>query len=92
MSEHLSVSVEGLHTASADLHEHARLVLDADSVAAGGDKPSTAGAGKFAAAIKEFSTAYAGRLTNHAAATSAAAASYSTTDRGAATDITATSV
>jgi hypothetical protein len=89
--EDLSVSPDGLHAASVELHEHARQ-LTTDGVTTASNRPSSAGATRLATAIEAFTTAYAGRLVGHGRAVTLAAGSYTAVDGGAATGISAVSV
>lgn len=92
VSHELSVSPEGLDTASAALHEQARLITTTDGAAPTGNKPSSAGAATFAAALDTFASAYANRMSKHGGAVRTAAASYTSIDGGAATNISAVSI
>lgn len=93
VSHELSVSPEGLDTASAALHEQARLITTTtDGAAPTGNKPSSAGAATFAVALDTFASAYANRMSKHGRAVRTAAASYTSIDGGAATNISAVSI
>lgn len=92
MSHELSVSPDGLNAASAELHEQARLITAVSGARPQGNKPSSAGAANFAAAIETFASAYAHRIEGHGRAARAAAASYASVDGAAATNISAVSI
>lgn len=80
MSEHLVVCPTGLQTASAHLQEHSSALTAASMVNLAADRSSTAGATEFSAALDRFSTAYAGRLSDHGRAFAVSASRYADTD------------
>lgn len=92
MSHELSVSPDGLNSASAELYEHARLVTAAERRPARSNKPSSAGAANVAAAIETFASAYANRIAGHGRAAHMAAAGYTSVDRDAGSKISTVSV
>jgi hypothetical protein len=92
VSDHLSVSPDGLRAASAALSGHAGQLADANSAEPAGRRASTVGAAHFAASIAAFSQAYAGRLAGHGQWAGVAADAYTSTDDGGAADIAAVSV
>lgn len=92
LSDRLSVSTDGLRSASATLNEQAGRLTDAVGAAPAGTEPSSVGAARFAASVEAFSAAYAGRVAGHGQAAQTAAYSYAKTDDGGTASITAVSV
>lgn len=88
----LSVSPDGLNSASAALSENAGQLGAVTISSPTGNKASSAGAAAVAVAITTFSRAYADHLTDRARSAGAAAGSYATIDGHEAANIGSVSV
>jgi hypothetical protein len=92
MRDPISVSADGLRSASSALGAYADQLVGGNGTGCVGHMPSGVGAASVSEAIAAFGTAYSRRLVDHAQSVEVAADDYAATDDDGAADIEAVSV